>query len=346
MFCCEVQYYANIRNGDIPSYLLWKIQRTNWIKTETEKTSKPTDCCISKTISNEFSPFIEIPKIKYDSQLFKDSKIKQNEIDYFLLKVGVNKEISDFSTETVYTMLANLNSIDKDGKKARLIYRELAENLDDKKIDKNSSSYQSFIDEGLVYCKKDGKYSYEAGKNVYYVEDKTFGEDIINQFHTIEIDRRKGAKKINTLFGVLPLGNLEFNLKSSPSIHQLNEIFQKEIEELKPYFYAFRLIKDTDRKELNWIKNSKITLCTKIEPEYRHKNEIREFLLKPYEFIYIEKKNVVYLLIEDDRKFISLADFKSNYKFADSIAEIFSSIVKVDTHRSSFRELFKRIKEK
>ncbi|MEZ4841914.1 MAG: DUF3883 domain-containing protein [Flavobacteriaceae bacterium] len=335
------RYYTDISNNDLPSYLLWKIKEINWIETETDKFSKPTDCCISKTISKDFSPFIEIPKIKYDCQLFKDTKIKNDAIDYFLLKVGVNKEISDFSTYKIYSMLANLHNIDKDGKKAKLIYRELAENLDEKKIDKSSSAYQSFIDEGLVYCRKNGKHSYEATKNVYYVEDKTFGEDIINQFHTIEIDRRKGAKKINTLFGVMPLENLEFNLKSSPTIHQLNEIFQKEIEELKPYFYAFRLAKDTDGKELNWIKNSKITLCTKIEPEYRHNNELRDFELKPYEFIYIEKKNIVYLLIEDGKKFISLADFQSNYKFADSIAEIFSSIVKVDTHRSSFRELFK-----
>lgn len=340
------QYYAYIRNGDIPSYLLWEIQRTKWIKTETEKTSKPTDCCISKTISKEFSPFIEIPRIKYDSQLFKDSKIKQNEIDYFLLKVGVNKEISDFSTETIYTMLANLNSIDKDGKKARLIYRELAENLDEKKIDKNSSSYQSFIDEGLVYCKKDGKYSYEAAKNVYYVEDKTFGEDIINQFHTIEIDRRKGARKIKSLFGVTPLENLEFTLSSLPTLHNLNDLFQKEIDILKPYFYAFRLLKDTDGKELNWIKNSRITLCTHIEPKYNHNSEEKDFKLKMYEFIYIEKKNEVYLLIEDSNKYKSIADFQSDYKFSDSIAEIYSSILKVDFHRISFSRLFEANTEK
>ncbi|MBI1931573.1 MAG: DUF3883 domain-containing protein [Ignavibacteriales bacterium] len=337
----DKRYLTIINNNDMPSYLLWKIRQIDWIKTETDRTVKTIDCCISKTITKEFSPFIEIPKVKYDNQLFKDSKIKNDEIEYFLLKIGVNKEISDFSTDTVYEMLLNLHNIDKDGKKAKIIYRELAENLDEKKIDKNSKNYQLFINNGLVYSKKNVQYSYENTKNVYYVEDKTFGEDIINQFYTADIDRRKGARKINTLFGVQPLENLEFNLKASPTVHNLNEIFQKEVEELKPYFYAFRLAKDTEGKELNWIKNSKITLCTKIEPEYKHSEELRDFVLKPYEFIYIEKRNEVYLLVEDGRKYISFADFQSNYKFADSIAEIFSSILKVDTHRSSFRELFK-----
>jgi len=340
----KVQTYRNytVRNHNaIYSYIHYCFSNIDWIETETGKKAKPTDCSISKTITKDFSPFIEIPRINFEKQLFKDSKISKEDIGYFLLKVGVNKEISDFSTGTIYSMLSNLQEIDKYGKKAKLIYRELAENLDDKKIDKNSDDYITFINSGFVFCKKNGNYSYETVKNAYYVEDKTFGEDIINQFHTIEIDRRKGAKKINALFGVMPLENLEFNLKSSPSIHQLNEIFQKEVEELKPYFYAFRLAKDTYGKELNWIKNSKITLCNRIEPQYKHNEELQDFELKPYEFIYIEKKNEVYLLIDDGRKYISMADFQSDYKFADSIAEIFSSIVKVDTHRSSFRELFK-----
>lgn len=340
------QYYAHIYNGDLPSYLLWKIKLTNWIKTETDKTTKPTDCCISKTITKDYSPFIEIPKINYEEQLFKNAKISKEDIAYFLWKVGVNKEISDFSTDTIYSMLSNLQEIDKDGKKAKLIYRELAENLDDKKTDKNSDEYKSFINSGFVFCKKNGNYSYETVKNAYYVEDKTFGEDIINQFHTIEIDRRKGARKINTLFGVMLLENLEFKLKSSPSLHQLNEIFQKEIEELKPYFYAFRLAKDTDGKELNWIKNSKITLCIQIEPQYKHNEELRDFELKPYEFIYIEKKNEVYLLVNNAHKYNSIADFQSDYKFSDSIAEIYSSILKVDLHRVSFSRLFEANTEK
>lgn len=338
--------YKVCNHNTIYSYIHYCFSNIDWIETETEKKSKPTDCCISKTITKDFSPFIEIPKIRYDSQLFKDTKLSKDDVDYFLLKVGINKEISDFSTETIYTMLANLSSIDKDGKRAIFIYRELAENLDDKKIDKNSSSYQFFINEGLVYCKKEGKYSYEVAKNVYYVEDKIFGEDIISQFHTIEIDRRKGARKIKSLFGVTPLENLEFILNSNPILHNLNDLFQKEIDILKPYFYAFRLLKDTDGKELNWIKNSKITLCTQINPKYNHDGEAKDFELKPYEFIYIENKNEVFLRIDDGDKYKSIADFQSDYKFSDSIAEIYSSILKVDLHRVSFSRLFEANTEK
>jgi len=340
------KYYTNIQHNDLPSFLLWKILNTKWVKTEIDKVSKPKDCCISRTITTDFSPFIEIPKINYEDILFKDAKISKEEIAYYLIRIGVKKEISDFSTATIYTMLSNLKDIDVNGKKAKLIYRELAENLGSKIIDTSTNEYKMFIDNGLVYCKKNGKYSYENVKSVYYVEDKTFGEDIVNKFYTIEIDRRKGAKKIYSLFGVKALENLEFQLKSTPVLHNLNKIFQKEINELKPYIYSFRLAKDTEEKELRWIKSSKITLCTQIEPQYRDHQDLIDFELKPYEFIYIEKKNEVYLLVDNGQKYTSITNMQSDYKFADSIAEIYSSILKVDTHRVSFSRLFEANSEK
>jgi hypothetical protein len=340
------QYYANIRYSEMPSFLLWKINQISWIKTVTEKKSKPTNCCISKTITKEFSPFIEIPKINHDNQLFKEEKISKEDIEYYLTKVGVNKEISDFSTATIYSMLSNLKTIDSEGKKAKLIYRELTENLDVKNIDFSSKEYKVYIETGFVYCKKNGAHSYQPIKSAYYVEDKTFGEDIINQFYTIEIDRRSGAKIVNAIFGVQPLTNLEFYLKSLPVTHHLNKFFQKEIDELKPYFYAFRIAKDTDERELKWIKNSRITLCTQIHPQYKHNEELRDFELKPYEFIYIEKKGEVYLLISDEQNYNTFTDLQSDYNFADSVAEIYSSILKVDSHRVSFSRLFEANTEK
>ena len=339
-------YPSKILHSDMRSYLLWKIKQTPWLSTQTGKRVKPTKCCISKTITKDFSPFIEIPKVDAEHQLFKDFKIKDKDIGVILLKIGVNKEISDFSTDSIYSILYNLHKIDKSGEKAKLIYRELVENFDDKKIEENSIKYRRFINTGLVYCQKNGGYSYEPIQNVYYVEDKIFGEDIISQFFTIKIDRRKGAKKIETLFGVKPLRNLEFELKSEPSLHELNEKLQNEIEELKPYLYAFRIQKDTDRKELKWLKDSKITICTKIETQCKNKEELKDFILQPYEFIYIKEKSEIYLCIDDKKEYSSIKDFRSDYQFTDSIAEIFSSILKIDTHRASFSRLFESDTEK
>ncbi len=335
----EKRYSSKISYDDMPSYLLWKFSEINWLKTITKKSVKPTECCISKTITPEFSPFIEIPMIKNMDDLFVEEKISIEDINFYLNHIGVHKDISSFSTDTIYSMLLNLKDIDKDGKKAKLIYREIIENIEEKLIDKKSQKYLEFIENGYVFCILGQKKLYEKVSNVYYVENKIFGEDVINKFKVIEIDRRKGQKKVKNIFGVEPLASLNFQLKSQPELHPLNEKFQKEIEELKPYIYTFRISKDSKEDELKWIQKSKIYICVTLNTEYEYNSDFQEFNLKSYEFI--TKGNETYLLLDENLEYSTFSDMQNDYKFSDAIAEIFSSILKVDAHRSSIRELFK-----
>lgn len=334
------QYYAHIQYKNIKSYIFWQFYTIKWLTTKTRTIVEPSMCCLSKTINEEFSPVIEIPEINYDHKLFKEDKLKKDDVDFYLSKIGVNKDISSFPTDTIYNMLLNLPELEKESNKAKLIYQEIIENLDEKDIDKKSEKYKEFFENGEVFCKKNNEFFYKPISDVFYIEDKTFGEDIINQFYTIEIERRKGAKKVKNIFCVKSLDKLEFILREKPVLHSLNDIFQNEIEELKPYIYAFRIAKDKDGKELNWIKNSRINLCVSIKSQYKHNEITIAFKLNPYEFIYIEKKNEIYLLINNSSNYKNFIDLQVDYKFSDVIAEIFSSIVKVDYHREAFSRIF------
>lgn len=156
----------------MPSYILWQLSQLKWLKTSTNKTVKPTDCCLSKTITDDFSPLIEVPKINYADNLFKSQKISKEDTYYYLTKIGVKRYISSFSTDTIYSMLLNLKDIDKDGKKEKLIYREIVENLDDKTVDLNSVNYINFINTGYVHSRRNSNSSYEPLSAVYYVDNK------------------------------------------------------------------------------------------------------------------------------------------------------------------------------
>ncbi|MGZ6501167.1 MAG: sacsin N-terminal ATP-binding-like domain-containing protein, partial [Bacteroidia bacterium] len=211
------RYYRVIKGKLIPNFLKWKLSNSTWISTKSGIKQAPLLCTTSATISEEFSPLIEKPNIDYDAPILKLNKINPDKVDYLLNIVGVNKTISSFETKTLYSILNKLPEIDQDGKKAKTLYRELAVNYEEKNLDTSESEYKHFILEGKVFCNRHGELSYENIDSVFYVGNKRYGESIINQFHTIEIERRRSQEKIEKIFGVKPLKKLKLTLANSPN---------------------------------------------------------------------------------------------------------------------------------
>ena len=324
--------------NEMPSYLQWKLSRAEWMETINNQKVAPGKCCISKSITDDFSPLIEIPQIDYS--LLKG--FDKHNIEYVLHKIGVKTEIKDFSLQEIYSILAKLPEFDSDGKKARLLYRELVEKLNEDDIDENSPERNSFIESGKVFCKNGNGVSYKTVNGVYYLQDKIYGENIVCQFDTIAIDRRRNSTLIKRLFGVEPLANLKFSLKGDPKVNDsLNADLQKELHNLTPYVYALR---SSGTKDVNFSKLGdewSVQVCSEISPVYKKKDvdDESEFVLNDYEFVYVSEKNIYYVLIKDSGN-TTLSELKSDYKFVDIVSEIYSNILKVDSIRSTVSRLF------
>lgn len=332
------QYLSEIKCEDMPSYLLWKLPQIQWIKTINNKKVAPCRCCISKTITEDFSPLIEVPLIDYKLL----SKYSRQDVEYFLHKIGVKTEIREFSQQVIYSLLIKLAEIDNDGKKARLLYKELVENLNEEDIDESLPERKDFLDNVKVFCKQGEYYSYEPVKEVYYLQDKIYGENIVNQFKIIAIDRRRNSTIIKRLFGVEPLANLKFSLKGNIKVNEsLNVELQKELHNLTPYVYALR---NYGSKAVNFNKLGDewiVQVCSEIFPVYKKKDGDEEtgFVLNDYEFIYVSEKNTYYVLIKDSGS-TTLSELRSDYKFVDIVSEIYSNILKVDSIRPIVSRLF------
>ncbi len=253
-------YDREITGKQIRNYIKWKLLNYIWLNTKSGTIQAPSICTTSATITAEFSPLIEKPNINYDAAILKNNKINPDKVDYLLNIVGVNKTISSFETKTLYSILNKLPEIDSEGKKAKTLYRELAVNFEEKNLDISEVEYKNFISGGTVFCKKQGKYSYENNLSVFYVDNKRYGESIINQFYTIEIERRRSKEKIEKVFGVKPLKGLKLILASTPILHSLNGKFEQEIESFKPYVYVFRQDLDITGKEKSLIKDIRFKL--------------------------------------------------------------------------------------
>ena len=331
------QYYRDIYGEDICSFIRWKISQTPWLTCATGNRVKPSICTTSNTITEDFSPYIEKPKIDTKNIVFKKHLAKGNVLQSAYYLVGVNARISDFDSETIYQILNKLPEKDPNGEKAKSIYRELTNNYDIDSIEKNGNEYLDFIRKGQVLCKKDQKTNYCSYKEAYYVNNRQYGDSIIRQFNTIMIDPRLSSENIKGIFGVAKMEFDTFQIIGNPTLHSLNSDFEQEIESFKPYVYIFRKDKDQDEKDKSRIKDAQFKLVSSLSYSFSKGEKNYNASLGDYEFFSDGNNKRTYICVPDN--IFSFETLHHDVMFGTAIAEAFSALFNIDT-MAQIRELF------
>lgn len=149
-----------MQKQDIRSYIKWKISTTSFLPVESDVSkASPEKCCLSKTITSEFSPFVEKPKINI-VDISEKVLLSEDIIENYLTLIGVHREISSFSIDVLYNMLSSLPNSDKEGKVAKTIYREVISNFNENKLDILHPTYQKFLRQAKVLCNKGNDSAY------------------------------------------------------------------------------------------------------------------------------------------------------------------------------------------
>lgn len=321
----------------ISSYIVYKLKKTKWIKSSSGKVS-PEICCFSK-IDLDISPVIEKPIIDFENEKFKQNNIKRENIIALLKKIGVCDNLGEFSQDTIYEILETLPTKDPTGKKANKIYEEIirSKNLSD--LDKENSKYKSFIQDGKILSNKNGVKKYLHISEVYYIENTSFCNDIINYFNILEIPRRLGKSKVKSILGVNILEGLHFKLNTQPISHHINKIFQEDFLNFKPYIYVYRMDKEKNEYEFEKINKLKIELCTQIDASFELLDRLQPFNIQDFEYLFISEKNTFFIKIPDIG-YNNIEDLKKDIDFCDIFSEIISEVLKVDELRITYRELY------
>lgn len=329
--------WRRLRDKQISSFIKWKISQTPWLTCSTGKRVKPSICTTSRTITEEFSPYIEKPIVDTKSKIYKEYLAKGSILQTAYSLVGVNATISDFDSETIYSILNRLPEKDPNGEKAKPIYRELTNNYDIDSIEKTGNEYLNFMRNGQVLCKKDQKIGYCSYKEAYYVNNRQYGESIIRQFNTIMIDPRLNSENIKGIFGVAKMEFDAFQIIDNPRLHSLNNEFEQEIESFKPYVYIFRKDKDQDEKDKSKIKDAQFKLVSSLSYSFSKGEKNYNASLGDYEFFSDSTNKRIYICVPDS--IFSFETLHHDVMFGTSIAEAFSALFNIDT-MAQIRELF------
>lgn len=309
----------------IPSYPVWLINTFPWMITNSSTEKIPPNTCSTTKIAKDLSPAIGYPAINMDHELFEKYEIDKTAVTTALARSGVVADFEDLPWSTFYKILYHLPDIDSKAKKAKSLYRSLItrSNIDDPPP--IGPDYEEFMSEGKMAGKKDGEIDYYPIEELFYVENNTIPDHIAEHYPVVEIDRRRGAKKVNTLFGIEHLNTDVIQAEiTDHNLHPMNTQFNSDLDRLRPYIYSLRIDADTNQTELRKIKRLKLLLCKSLQCTIVVNEESISISIKPGKSI--QQGDIAYLVTDKDHQPNLLKD----ELIASSVGEIITNQLKVD----------------
>lgn len=331
------QYLRNIPNIFYKSHIYYYLQKTAFIPVENGEKSIPSNCLLD---SNNLSPLVKTPKINYTATPFINNNVDEEQINYFLKRIGLKDSLKDLTIQSLYTLLNQHNThFSEATSNIQSFYMAIIEATKNREVIEDSIERRKFIETGQIYAYFEGKNSFAPISEVTYVDNPNFSQDLLKKLKVAKLPHRAGNQRIYSLFGVQPLDYIKFNVqKNIESNHKLNEAFVGELNEMKPHLFAYRFQKGLKKTQLDFelsaIKNIKIIMAYSIDVKYRLNDVDNDLSLNKYEYIQDEVSKIFYVKLERDNA--NYQELKKDYRFKETIADIICGALKVTENRKDF----------
>lgn len=314
--------YKDYISVEAPSYLGFKLAYSPWLSDSNGNKVCPKDCVMIGS-SLDLENILSVPSINYTHPLFVENSITKERIDLTLKELGVKDDFKSLKTSTIYELMMNLPQLDPEGSFAGRIYEYAYEALKEREI--KSSDNKQFIKSGRVLVRRNSKKSYLSIERALYLADLTISRNIREELPLIVMNRRLSKPKIEEIFGVLPVGTIEYRITSEPRYHPQQMDLSEDLEEFKLYFYTSRIRIDTTKIELNRLKRLHVHFVTNISAEFSFDNENwKPLTLNENEyFVNIDSEAIVYVKIPSNA--LHIRDLKDNVAFCKTISTIFTN---------------------
>jgi len=309
----------------IPSYPVWLINNTKWIQAQSsEKIMMAPVAMSTAKAAQDLSPIIGYPAIDLKHEIFEKMGLDKTAITLALRKSGVIQDFDDFPWSTFYHILFHLPEIDPDCRRSRSIYRAMiARSVEEESLPTSHES-KDFIEKGEIAGLKDQVLGYYPVNELFYVENNTIPDHIANHYPIALIDRRRGAKKIKAIFGIDALNTEVINTNILKIVeHPGNEIFNSDLERLKPYIYAFRIDADANQNELRAIKKFSLKLCSSLECSIEVNTQTIQIDILPGKSI--QQDGIAYLVTDKVTDNLLMDEL-----IAGAVGEVLTNLLKVD----------------
>ena len=329
--------FRSVKPQHMISYFRFYLAQKEWI-TGIDGTKAPSSRCCFEDI--ELSPFILVPAIDADALRSITGRNCRKEAEVLLNHLGVADTFQEMDKSIIYQALMKLPALDRDCTKGKNLYRKLIrENKTSDTYTENNPSYDEFIRSGQVPVKCGGIKRYAPVQDAYYADKRVFSNEILKCFNILDIDNRSGEEKVKKLFGVRPLKHIDAEPCGTMQLHLLDEEFKKEYLQFLPFVYACRIGLKNAGFDFRKLKSTTLSLCSQISIQYQMDTGTRITTLNDYDPVYLKNKNIAYIKVPQSQT--SFSDLKKEFDFADSVAELITTILDVSDGKEFFRDLFR-----
>ncbi|AIN75148.1 DUF3883 domain-containing protein [Flavobacterium psychrophilum] len=331
------QYLRNIPHIHHKSFIYYFLQKKEFIPVENGEKSRPSNCLLD---SNNLSPLVKTPKINYTAASFIKNNIDEEQIDYFLKRIGLKDSLKDLTIQSLYSLLNQHNThFSEATSNIQSFYMAIIEATKNREVIEDSIERKKYFETGNIYAYFEGKNSFAPINEVTYVDNPNFSQELLKKLKIAKLPHRAGNQRIYSLFGVQPLDYIKFNVqKNIESNHKLNEAFVGELNEMKPHLFAYRFQKGLKKTQLDFelsaIKNIKIIIAFNIDVKYRLNGVDNDLALNKYEYIQDDVSKIFYIKLDRDNS--NYQELKKDYRLKETIADIICGALKVTENRKDF----------
>lgn len=269
-----------IYQGELPSYIHWKIKYSPWLRSSNGEKVVPVECMVNDSaVSGVFPRPVLPPK-----ERMVELGLTSNLLRHACLSAGVREGIEDLKSEEIYALLAELPGKDPTGNLAKKLYNWLLKTVDFG-LDNTGVSYMHFVEHGNIYAKKGDEYRYFPVSETYHVDIEGFPQELLRSLPVATLLKKRGAEKVRRLFGVNVLDKEAVNEKivyyrAAACTEQANQHFQQAKKYIEVYRHS-QFSKASGRADFERLN---LLVCENVQSQITFEGVTIENSLPPWTY--------------------------------------------------------------
>ncbi|AUX43677.1 uncharacterized protein SOCE26_051290 [Sorangium cellulosum] len=309
----------------LPSFVSWRIETTAWVPTAGGGKVDPAHCTMDRSLPEDVQRVLRRPALQANHPLLQSLQMDERRVRFALERAGVRPSLHLLSWDDFYGLLLELPRVDPDGRSARTLYRALFGRADGDEPE--GASYERFRSEGKLLGSLSGKAGYFGVSELYYDDNGMVPAPVRSLLPLFQFDRRRGANKVERLFGVTPLQPAKVavrvdSIRKSPRADEL----RAELERLKPVIYAVRTFVDAQGTGLARLRKLDVQLCESVGGQATIGDKGYPIAMSaPGEVLFVDGTAYVIAGSTD------LAPLLKDELLADAVGELFAAVFQIES---------------